>query len=201
MAEACRCLCTPRPWCLTSGDLLHHGSWALLEQEECSLKLTHSVPPTVGLAMGIHVPEVVTGCHVLSNSASISVFLSITHRKMSSMVQLQYLSSQIHPSDPRLVSCRSAVACGCSFWTVPAACIGVGFLGHGRRCWVEEALHTVPENLRHVGVVELWMVTLCLPNDAISSLCTNAHPPEMPLTMLILQWQHTSAQLYLRRII
>lgn len=57
-----------------------------------------------------------------------------------------------------------------------------------------EALHTVLGSLHHVGVVELLMITLCLANKAISSLCTNACPPEKPLTMAMFQWKHILTQ-------
>lgn len=78
-----------------------------------------------------------------------------------------------------------------------ARCIGVGFLRCGRWRWMGEALHRVLGSLYHIGVVELLMVTVCLPNNAISSLCTNACSPEMPLTMAMFQWKHISPQPHL----
>lgn len=57
-----------------------------------------------------------------------------------------------------------------------------------------EALHSVLGSLHHTGVVELVMLMLCLANSAISPLCTNACPPEAPLTMARFQWKDVLPQ-------
>ena len=124
--------------------------WLSNPAETGGVQLTHSLPPSVGLA----------------------VCLSITHRWMSFMVA-GCISASLTSSTPEM-----------SFQPQSG----------GRWCWMGEDLHTVLGSLHHTGVVELLMVTLRLANNAISLLCTNACPPETPLTMAMFQSKHILSQ-------